>query len=193
MKPVDRSEILPLADYERVRPHFRARVIEEKERRRAKLGDRMSVVFENHDTVLLQIQEMLRTERITTAASVDHEIATYNELVPGEDELSMTLFIEARDREEREALLTGLAGMERCLRLVVDGEAVAARAEARDGGRDDRTTAVQYYKIPLTPALARKLRERCADKVSLVVDHPGYRAEAELAAPVKAELASDLS
>ena len=65
MKPVQRSEVLALDEYERVRPHFRSRVIEEKKRRRAKLGPHMSVIFENRDTVLLQIQEMLRTERIT--------------------------------------------------------------------------------------------------------------------------------
>ena len=49
---------------------------------------KVSVVFENHDTVLLQIQEMLRTERITRPAAIQHEIDTYNELVPGPDELS---------------------------------------------------------------------------------------------------------
>ena len=65
MKPVDRREILPLGEYEAIRERFRARVIEEKRARRVAFGDMATCVFENHDTVLLQVQEMLRTERIT--------------------------------------------------------------------------------------------------------------------------------
>ena len=47
------------------------------------MGDKASAVFENHDTVLLQIQEMLRTERISREAAIQHEIDTYNEHFPG--------------------------------------------------------------------------------------------------------------
>src|SRR5262249_21766970 len=101
MKPIERGEVLGLADYEAVRDRFRARVIDEKKRRRVKLGDRASCVFENRDTVLMQIQEMLRTERITRDAGVLHEIETYNELVPGPHEVSATILIEIEDKEPR--------------------------------------------------------------------------------------------
>ncbi len=80
---VERSEVLPLGEYEAVREPFRARVIEEKKRRRVKLGDRVTVLFESHDTVLLQVQEMLRTERISRENAVAHEIETYNALLGG--------------------------------------------------------------------------------------------------------------
>jgi hypothetical protein len=39
MQPIERSEILPLGEYEAIRPHFRARVIEAKRPRRVRLGD----------------------------------------------------------------------------------------------------------------------------------------------------------
>jgi hypothetical protein len=65
MKPIERGEVLGLAEYEAIRDRFRARVIEEKKARRTTLGDRASCLFENRDTVLMQIQEMLRTERIS--------------------------------------------------------------------------------------------------------------------------------
>jgi len=83
MKPVDRSEVLGLGEYEQIRERFRRRVIEDKRARRVPLGGHMTVLFENHDTVLFQIQEMLRTERISAAQAVRHEIETYNQLVPG--------------------------------------------------------------------------------------------------------------
>ena len=38
-KPIDRSEILPLGEYEAIRPHFRARVIEEKKARRVAVAE----------------------------------------------------------------------------------------------------------------------------------------------------------
>ena len=65
MRLIERSEILPIGEYELIRPHFRARVVEAKRPRRVALGEHISALFENRDSVLLQIQEMLRTERIT--------------------------------------------------------------------------------------------------------------------------------
>src|SRR5689334_6801955 len=108
MRPIERSEILGLGPYEQIRDRFRARVIDEKKARRVALGEHLTVVFENRDTVLLQIQEMLRTERITTESAIAHEIETYNELVPAEGELSVTLFVEIPDKETRDRLLVEL-------------------------------------------------------------------------------------
>src|SRR5882672_7092791 len=105
MKPIERGEILGLADYETIRERFRARVIAEKKLRRVHVGPNVSALFENRDTVLLQIQEMLRTERITRPAAVDHEIDTYNESLPGDNQLSCTVMIEIPDTTERDAFL----------------------------------------------------------------------------------------
>src|SRR5690242_11995154 len=105
MRPIERSEILPIGEYETIRDRFRGRVIEEKRRRRVVLGERMSAVFENRDTVLLQIQEMLRTERISSPSGIEHEIETYNELLPGPGQLSVTLFVEIPDKAERDRTL----------------------------------------------------------------------------------------
>src|SRR5439155_24871586 len=98
MKKIDRSEILPLGEYEKIREPFRKRVVDMKRARRLQLGAEMSIVFENHDTMLMQVQEMLRTERITNEKGIAHELETYNELVPNDGELAATLFIEIPDR-----------------------------------------------------------------------------------------------
>jgi hypothetical protein len=193
MKPVERNEILPLGDYEAIRDRFRARVIADKEHRRVHVGDDVSVIFENHDTVLLQIQEMLRTERITKEAAIAHELETYNELVPGDDQLSMTLFIEIPDTARRDAMLTALAGMEDKVALEIDGERFAAKAGPREGADPKRTTAVQYYLIDLSEAGAAKLRDGKASQVALVIDHPAYQARADLSAEAVSQLAGDLS
>src|SRR5438128_2700493 len=126
MKPIERGEVLGIADYESVRDHFRARVIEEKKRRRVALGPKATAVFENHDTMLLQVQEMLRTERITREAAIQHEIDTYNQLVPGTAELSCTIMIEISDKDERDAFLVAARGFEKHVLLVIGGDRVRA-------------------------------------------------------------------
>lgn len=190
MKPVSRSEILDLGAYEQIRDRFRARVIEEKKARRARIGSNMSVLFENHDTALFQIQEMLRTERISAEKAVLHEIETYNELVPGDSELSVTIFVEYDDRAEREAMLEKLAGLEDKFYVLVEGERQKVVPDARNDRRD-RTTAVHYVKFPLSPAAVRAIREK--KPVRIGVDHPAYTAENELSPATVAALAEDLS
>lgn len=192
VRPIERSEILPLGDYEGVRPHFRARVIEEKKARRFELGPHLSGVFENRDTVLLQIQEMLRTERITREDAVLHEIETYNELLPGPLEISMTCFVEISDRALREETLAKLAGLERCFFVEVDGEAFQAAGPRAEDARPDRTTAVHYLKARLSPEAFAKVTGKTA-KVAVAVRHPAYEARAELGRVGLDALALDLA
>ncbi|HVW25997.1 MAG TPA: DUF3501 family protein [Polyangiaceae bacterium] len=191
MKPVERSEILELGEYEEVREHFRRRVIELKRLRRVAVGGNLTVLFENRDTVLYQIQEMIRTERITREDAILHEIETYNELLPSKNELSATIFIEFPERTERERMLVELAGVEDKFYLEVDGERTTARNETR-GVRPDRTTAVHYVKYPLGDAAARSVISKKANVV-LGVDHPAYRAEAALVRRTLEEIATDLA
>jgi hypothetical protein len=192
MKLVDRGEILGLAEYETVRERFRGRIIAEKKLRRVALGPRASAVFENHDTMLMQIQEMLRTERITRPAAVQHEIDTYNEIVPGADELSVTVMIEIADKEERDAFLRDALGFERHVWIVANGDRVQARAIER-GAPEGRTTAVHYLKFKLPPGAASALRTSASTvSLALEVDHPAYRASVTLPAETVRALAEDL-
>jgi hypothetical protein len=195
VKPIERGEILGLAEYEHIRDHFRARVVANKKLRRVQLGESVSAVFENRDTVLLQIQEMLRTERITRAAAIEHEIDTYNELLPGEGELSCTLMIEIADREKRERFLRAGLGFQEHVWLVADGGRIAARAIERDPGPSDRTTAVHYLKFALPARVADTLRNATTGPdtpLELLIDHPAYAARVALSAQTVRELSEDL-
>jgi len=191
MRPIDRNEILGLAEYEQVRGPFRARVIEEKRHRRVALGEHISALFENRDTVLLQIQEMLRTERITTEGAIAHEIETYNELLPAKAQLSVTLYVEVPEKTERDRLLVELAGLEDAVGLEVDGQLHRASGK-RQGAEPGRTTAVHYLKIDLGADASVKLASRSA-KVTLVVDHPRYRARTPLSEATLVRIAEDVT
>ncbi len=197
MKIIDRAEVLGLAEYEQVRERFRSRVIAEKKVRRVQVGPHVTVVFENRDTVLLQIQEMLRTERITRAAAIQHEIDTYNELVPGEAELSCTLMVAIPEKEAREAFLVAAAGLERHVWLESPGVRVRARSAPRDGAVAERTTAVHYLKFALPGVMLGALRgagreEDTLTQVELVIDHPACPARAVLPVATLVALGQDL-
>lgn len=199
MKPIDRGEVLGLAEYETIREPFRARIIAEKKARRVALGLHASCVFENRDTALMQIQEMLRTERITREGAIAHEIETYNQLVPGDHELSATVLIEIDEKADRESFLFEAKGLDRAFALVVDGTKCPGRHdEARE--HPDRTTAVHYLKFPLAAAAEAALREvltkakKPADvTVEITVEHPRYTARTALPASLVQSLAEDLA
>ena len=157
MKLVDRGEILGLAEYETVRERFRARVIAEKKLRRVQLGPKATAVFENHDTVLMQVQEMLRTERITRPAAVQHEIDTYNELVPGRGRA--LVHRDDRDRRTRTSATRSCrrrVGFEKHVSLVAGGERIAARAMDRgtSAGPDDGRALPQVHPAAGSPRAA---------------------------------------
>jgi len=194
MKKIERNELLGLAEYEQIRPQFLARIIGEKKERRVFASDEISVVFENRDTALFQIQEMLRTERITKEAAILHELETYNELVPGDGELSATMFVEIADADMRERRLSELAGLEGTIALEVLGTKIAARNETR-GVLPDRTTAVHYIKFPLGRDLAVSLiaRERNVEgAMFFIVEHPKLTLKQEVPAITVRNLAHDL-
>lgn len=191
MRKVERSELLDLGAYEQIRERFRNRVIASKQIRRLQLGPHMSLVFENHDTMLLQIQEMLRTERITDERAIKHELDTYNELLPDSGKLSATLFIEYDDPAQRSDMLRRFATLrERVVLRVGDFHARAAFS-VHFGEELDRLPAVNYLIFELDPGAKDRLADPDAT-ATLVVDHPDYAVSVALSPQLRAELAHDL-
>jgi hypothetical protein len=189
MKHISRDELLDLAAYERIRDNFLRSVLERKRPRYVELGPNMTVLFENRDSVLLQIQEMLRTERISQEKAILHELETYNALVPGDRELSATVFVEYRERDERERMLAALAGLEDKFRLRVGGELLPVVPDQR-GADPERTMAVHYVKFPLTDSALAALKADSAP-VALEVEHPRYSASTRLSPATLQSLRDD--
>ena len=187
------EDLLPVAEYERVRAERRAAIIRARERRRVEIGPWLSVVFENRDSVLYQIQEMIRIERLTEPDKVRFEIDTYSELLPGPGELSGTLFVEIMNEDERRRALPGLVGIERALRLRAGG-AVSAGQDKRPidaAVARPQAACVYYLRFALPPALCDALRV-AAEPVWLAAEHPRYGHAARLAPALVAELAREI-
>lgn len=192
-KPVLRSEILNIAEYEKARPEFRRHVIALKEHRRVGVGPYFTFLFENHDTVRYQIQEMMRVERIVDERAIEHEIETYNALVPAPGSLSATLLLEYEDRDLRAAALPGLLGVEKHVWLECgDLGRVPGDFDPHQIG-DERVSSVQYVQFKLPPAHAMHWKALgMGGKLKLVVDHPRYQHEAVIPPQVAEALAKDL-
>lgn len=192
MKKITMEEILPLADYERVRGRLRPLFIHEKERRRLHLGSHLTFIFENAQTSWYQIEEMIRTEKMTERAAIQHEIDTYNELIPGPGELAATLLIEYADADERDAALARLSGLERHLWLKIGSQKIAARFDDRQKS-DERISAVQFVRFTLQGIDAAMFLEQAGrGEVSVEADHPSLAARGVVGGLLAASLAEDL-
>ena len=97
MRKLTVDDIADHRAYEKERDEFRAHIIGMKRRRRIPVGDLVTIVFENTDTMRWQVQEMARAERMLTDDAIADQVTTYNELIPNAGELSGTLFIELTD------------------------------------------------------------------------------------------------
>src|SRR4051794_4295465 len=80
MKRVTRQDILSNEEYLKIRDEKRREMIALKKKRRIDVGKKISLTFENRDTVIYQIQEMMRVEHIEEEEKIQHEIDVYNEL-----------------------------------------------------------------------------------------------------------------
>ena len=190
MKKLTVDDIVDLRAYERERDEFRAHVIALKKQRRVALGDLVTVVFENTDTMRFQIQEMARAEKMLRDEQIEHEVETYNELIPESGELSATLFIEITDPDALREWLPKLPGIQRHVAFDIAGTEVRGVEpdEERLTREDEITSTVHYLKFTLPPAQQAAF---AAGPVKLLVDHPQYRAEAMLSDEQRAALAAD--
>lgn len=192
-EPVKRSELMDIAQYEKARPQFRQQVLAAKALRRLQVGEHVTLLFENHLTVLYQVQEMMRIERIVEEAAIQHEVDTYNELIPPPHGLSLTMLIEYDDPAQRAVELPRLLGIQDHVWLAVGSlPPVPGRFDLRQIG-DDRVSSVQYFTFTLPPEHRRQWLE--LGQVGLIrvrIDHPSYTHEGRLSPEQAAALAQDL-
>jgi len=190
MKKVAMDDIIGFAAYEQVREKFRQRIIELKQRRRVSVGDKVTLLFENRDTVIFQIQEMVRAEKIADLDKIREEIEVYNELIPEPGELSATLFLEIEDQTHLREQLLKFLGIDETVYLKVGSHSIHARFE-EGRSKEDKISAVQYVKFPLPePALQAFAK---GDKAELVIDHPNYKVSVPIEAGTRQSLTEDLT
>lgn len=192
MQPLTQADVLSSDEYERQREPYRQSIIELKRRRRISVGDKITLVFENRETLRFQVQEMIRVERIVDPQKIQEELDVYNALLPAPGELSATLLIELTDSNTMKQWLDLFMGLDH-------GEKVGLRAGSEviygqfEGGHSHETkiSAVHFVRFRPTPAMVATLADPAA-RVALSVHHLGYDAEVEAPWIMRQEWLADI-
>ncbi|MDP1537565.1 MAG: DUF3501 family protein [Burkholderiales bacterium] len=194
MPHITQDTLMPLEKYAKARPEFRAQVMAHKKNRALQLGENVTLLFEDELTIRYQVQEMLRAERIFEEAGIADELEAYNPLIPDGSNWKATMMIEYADENERRGKLAQLIGIEDRVWVQVQGcersYAIADEDLERENG--EKTSAVHFLRLELTPAMVIALRGGAA--LAVGVDHPHYSATvARVADAMRASLLADLA
>jgi hypothetical protein len=193
MPRIDRASLMTLEAYARERAQYRARVMAHKQNRTIRLGEHLTLIFEDELTIRYQVQEMLRAERIFEEEGIQGELDAYNPLVPDGRNLKATLMLEYPDPEERRERLQDLIGVEDKIWIRVEGNEPVWAIADEDLERDNeqKTSSVHFLRFELSEDMARALKNGAG--LAIGVDHPSYSAKQETPVNVRSALAKDLS
>jgi hypothetical protein len=191
-RTITAQDIMPIDQYELIRADKKSEAIARKALTRLSLGPNATVLFENWDSMWLQIQEMLRIEKGGEEQLAD-ELAAYDPMVPKGAELTCTLLFEVADEVRRDAFLRTIGGIEQHLSIQVGGEIIPARPEGdteRTRESDNKASAVHFLHFDFSPAAMAAWRSG-EGTAMLVCDHPNYGHAVVFGADTRAFLARE--
>ncbi len=190
---IDRSDLLPTAEYGAIRRAERQRISAVKRNRRVEVGPFASFYFECFDTIRHQIHEMLHIEKGGEAQIAD-ELDAYRPLVPDGNELVATVMFEIDEATRRNSVLSRLGGVEYKAILSIGGETLRGEPdETRENtSPEGKASSVQFIRFRFTPALKAAFGV-AATPVLLGFDHPNYGHLAVMPEAVRQTLRADFA
>ena len=190
--PITRDSLLGLEAYAKIRKSSKPEAIARRRLRSVRLGEHLTLQFEDERTIRRQIQEMLHIEKIFDEEGIQSEIDAYAALVPDGSNWKATLLIEYPDPHERKRELARLIGVEDRMFVEVEGHArvYAIADEDLDRETEEKTSAVHFVRFEFGPAERDAIRAGAAVKVGC--DHRNYPAHVSVAPETLASLAGDL-
>jgi hypothetical protein len=192
-RQITRADIMPMTDYEAVRDERRRAVQAIKRLRRVSVGPDVTLYFENFETMLHQVHEMLRIEK-GGEAQIEDELRAYNPLVPDGSQLVATMMVEIDEPVRRARILAELGGIERTVSLNFAGISVAGVPEAdiERTTETGKTSSVHFLKFSFSSEQIALFRQP-GTRVILSISHPAYDHMAAVPEPVRAALAEDFA
>ena len=98
MRPLTLDDLLPLEEYAHRRREFFDSLRRYLDRyRRVRVGPRVTLLFENRQTLWFRVQEIVRVARLAEPEHLQAELNLYNRLLPGRDVLQAALLIDVAD------------------------------------------------------------------------------------------------
>ena len=173
-REIQKQDIMPLDVYIKNRKELRKNIVSFKKDRRIALGPYATFYFENYETMLAQVQEMLYIEKGGDEQLKD-ELEAYNPLIPNGKELTATLMFEIDNPVSRSAFLSKVGGIEEKVFIKIDGE-IAKAVPEKDVDRtsaDGKASSVQFIHFKLTDKQIQKFKSKNID-IELGIDHKDY-------------------
>ena len=173
-REIQKQDIMPLDVYIKNRKELRKNIVSFKKDRRIALGPYATFYFENYETMLAQVQEMLYIEKGGDEQLKD-ELEAYNPLIPNGKELTATLMFEIDNPFSRSAFLSKVGGIEEKVFIKIDGE-IAKAVPEKDVDRtsaDGKASSVQFIHFELTDKQIQKFKSKNID-IELGIDHKDY-------------------
>ena len=190
---IEPADILPAQDYARRRKELRQARIAAKRVRRLQVGPYATVLFENYDSMLAQVQEMLHIEKGGDEQLVE-ELAAYNPMIPQGSELTATMLLEIEDAGQRARVLATLGRIEDHVAIRIGSDRVMGVPD-EDLDRTNaagKTSAVHFFHFPFTPAQIAAFRDP-ATQIMFEIAHPHYGHIAIISDAMRRELARDFA
>ena len=193
LRQITKADLLPDAEFAKVRRERRAALLPIKRLRRIDLGPICSFYFESYATMLFQVQEMLFIEKGGEAQLAD-ELAAYNPLIPQGSELVATVMFEIEDEVRRAATLARLGGVDDHFFVTVGGARIpgAPEGDIERTREDGKTSSVHFLRFTLKPEHIAVFRDP-AVSVAIGCDHESYGHLALLSPATRAELSGDFA
>lgn len=192
MSKLQISDIKDSREYERIRDDFRKEIIELKKSRRIFLGDILTMLFENKKTVEFQVNEMARVEKLISDEQIQQELDVYNQLLPQQNQLSATLFLELTSKEQLKEWLPKMIDIQNQIFFVFGNEAVGSYepGEERLTREDEITSSVHYVKFDFSDEQVQKFLSQ--DEIILESRHKDYKQKVIIDGKTLQEMKKDL-
>ena len=188
---VEKGDLIASDDYAKNRKQFRKELVEFKKNRRIAVGPYATFYFENYETMLGQIQEMLHIEKGGEEQLKD-ELKAYNPLIPKGKELIATLMFEIDDPILRSNFLGKVGGIEEKVYIIIDEEKIQAVPET-DVDRtsvEGKASSVQFVHFNFSNEQIKKFKNLNTD-VIITISHTLYNHTAKISRDTKTALMKD--
>jgi len=194
MRPLTLDDLLPLDEYsQRRRDCFESLARYLDRYRRVRIGPRVTLLFENRQTLWFRLQEVLRVARLAEPARVQEELDLYNDLLPGPGQLQAAFVVEPDSdaASPTKGLGTWQELRGETLRLHLGRQQVLAAV--RTCRPEDRCIGAAHWVQFAVAAAERRLLADFRHPVFFTVAHGHYRHESpHLSAEVRQSLLDDL-
>jgi hypothetical protein len=190
---ITRKDLMSLEQYAEKRPAFRKEVLQHKKNRQVALGPNTTLYFEDRLTLLYQIQEMLRIEKVFEANGINDELEVYNPMIPSGRNFKATFMIEYTDADMRAAQLEKMVGIEDLVWMKVEGfEKVWSIAdEDLERSNATKTSAVHFMRFEINDEMADSIK--AGTHWLIGVQHPVYTYEYPVEGDTRNCLLNDLA